>query len=133
MFYPQEGLCRAEPERGPINVTDWLNSPSYIRWLWKWTELQHLLHGVSKLERVYSYICLSSSPGRGTLAKLMMNEWMNEWWWWWWRQKMFRKFLETSFIIRSEIKKNPILVVLRKTFFIGNYFNFNFENREFLG
>ena len=44
-------------------------------------------------------------------------------------KKMIHKFIETSFIISSEIKKFPILAVLRKTVLIGKYSNFNFQNR----
>ena len=44
--------------------------------------------------------------------------------------KMFRKFLENFFIISLKIKNNIILAVWRKTFLIGKYSNFNFQNRR---
>ena len=56
------------------------------------------------------------------MLMMMMND----------EKKIFRKFLETSLIISSEIKKFPILAVLQKTFFIGKYSNFNLQNRGYL-
>ena len=47
------------------------------------------------------------------------------------RNTQFSDFAETSLIIRSEIKKIPNLAVLQKTFVIGKYSNFNFQNRGF--
>ena len=43
------------------------------------------------------------------------------------RQKMFRKFFETSLILSLEKENLLILAVLRKTFFLGKNYNFNFQ------
>ena len=46
-------------------------------------------------------------------------------------KKMFRKFLETSLIISSDIINFPKIAVKRKKICIGKYSNFNFQNRGY--
>ena len=46
-------------------------------------------------------------------------------------KKMFRKSFETSLIISLKKDNLPYLAVLGKTFLIGKYSNFNFQNRVF--
>ena len=72
------------------------------------------------------------SPNYDThqLVGWMMND---QWWWMMNDPKMFRKFLETSFIISLKKENLPYLAVFRKTFFIGKYSNFNFQNRGYFG
>ena len=45
---------------------------------------------------------------------------------------MFFKFAEILLIISTEKEKFLVLAVLRETFLIGKYSNFNFQNRGIL-